>query len=350
MPLPALAVPLAAGVGAALGTAAGNEAVKYVSDKLRGAAQKKADADTDKALAKIQKQRAAKAKKRAADEKKAQAKEQQDEARALKKQQGAEIAAAKKFRVSVSKQVAADKVAEKRAEADAKRARADEQQDAARLEKAEAKRRAELANIDEQALEKKNDAKLKVDEAALAAQLKKAKADDEFLQSQKVVVSGPPAPPRQIGPDGKPAPAPAEEKKLSPVTKNQKKQAERAAASAYAAQTRKLVLGGIGSGGRGSLDWLAQNAPGAVEARQAHNDAIDRELEKRKKDEEAAIKKVADEKQREVDRRADWKREQITGKKPGPPIADPGREYAKRYGFTDAQYDDFLAAPPELLR
>ena len=245
----------------------------------------------------------------------------------------AQIKAERDAAIAARKTDAAKRLAEKRAIADERRTMAANGREAARQER----QQLQLEKVEEKQTEKNADARIKEHEVALKSAQKKWAEDDAFLQGQKVVVSNPPppinrdplAPPQPPGGGGK---------------KGKKKNAED-----YQSETTKLLMGQVGSGGRGTLDWLREHAPGAVEARQAHNDAIDRELEKRKKSEEAATKKVSDEKEAESRRRADWQKERITGKKPPAPDPDAKqRKFMTELKMTPQQQDDFLRAPQEL--
>ena len=243
--------------------------------------------------------------------------------------------AQKKVEQDARKKEAAVRIAKKRATADENRKMAAIKRDAV----GQKKQLQELENFEEKQREKRADSRIKEHEAALGKAQKKWAEDDAFLQGQKVVVSNPP-PPTNRDPLAPPQP---------PGGGGKKGKKKNATEEDYQSETTKLLMGQVGSGGRGTLDWLREHAPGAVEARQAHNDAIDRELEKRKKAEEAAAKKVSDEKEAESKRRADWQNERITGKKAPPTDPDAKqRKYMADLGMTPSQQDDFLKAPQDL--
>jgi len=307
MALPAIVVPIleAAGAGAVLGFA--NEGVKkgmgFVKEKFTG---EKAAKENEKENRRLTKEFEEAKKKKLAAQKKAAAKKKSDE----KKAEAARKREERKAESDAKREAARKRVREKKEDANARQFNAAEERatrDAEREEK-RAVREAEKERV--KAITEENK-----ERADNLKRLEKewAEADKLIQGPQQIVIPGKPQP----DPFRPPAqPAQPEEKKAHPVTEAQKKRAKREAARSYEAQTRRLLLGQIGSGGRGTLDWLAEHGPGAVEARQSAKDAAERA-------------RSAELKRRDEERK---KNQPLTTKKPK---ADPYSTDPKIYAFDE---------------
>lgn len=320
----------------------GKGVIKKIFGGGESAAEAKQRARDEKAAAIAEKRAAADEEKRA---KKDVAQRLKDAYQKDKDQWKAQNKAERDAAIAQRRADAAVRLDEKRGLADAQRGINDD----ARASALQAKQEKALASVAEKSLEKTNDASQKERDAFLKNAQKQWAADDSFLQGQKVVVTAPPAPPAPNPLAAPTAPPPSSLRKNPGETAASFAKRKQKAAEDYAAETVKLVLGGVGSGGKGGLDWLAKHGPQAVEMRQSHNDEIDREIEKRHKSEAEMLKKNDDAKQAEAQRRLDWKNDQITGKKKDGPDPDAAqKKYMTDLGMTKEAQDQFLHAPAEL--
>lgn len=336
MPLPliaAAAVPILEAVGAGVALGAAHEAYRkasgYVKENYSGEAASAANEKDNKRLTKefeSAKRKKLAAQKQSDAKKKADAKKRDAEDKRLAAREA-------------KREEARQRVEEKKEDANARQFNSAElraTRDAAREERRSAAEAQREADRDAKAETKQLDAFLKAKEAEW-------KKEDELRRGPQIIVDTRPPAPGQLDPF-RPPPAPVvpPEKKLSPVTEAQKKSAARASAKAYAAQTRSLVLGQIGSGGRGTLDWLAEHSPGAVEARQSKKDAEERAATKR----EEGHEKIRDEVER---RKASLKQKPVAAETRSEKSERAARESLHRQGVSDAVIDE-VARGDEFLR